>query len=82
MISVRAEKPWGQETYTAANLHKAIDNMAKAYTTKFVAQGWSFPLSVLANEVYPVDDEPLPPFTLVLLGPDKKGQAQYKLEGL
>ena len=82
MISVRAEKPWGQETYTAANFAKAVDNMARAYTTKFEAQGWSFPLRVLANEVYPVDDEPLPPFTLVLLGSDKKGRHHYKLEGL
>jgi len=83
MITVRAEQPWSQtETFTASNFHKAVENLARAYTTKFTAQGWSFPLRILANEVYSPDDEPLAPFTVVLLGPDKKGRVQYELEGL
>ena len=83
MISVKAEQPWGDDTFTAANLHAAVRNMANTFTTRFEAQGWRFPITVLANEVFHADDEPLAPFQVTLLGRHKRtGQAEYAVEGL
>lgn len=81
-VLVRAEQPWDQNTYGGAGLDQAIQVLVNTYTTRFEAQGWAFPLTILVNEVYPADDEPLPPFELKLLGRDRHGKAHWKAEGL